>query len=215
LWGCKINKNVITNLSAIAALCPKTAIGWPPWMVALVGTGRRRGAGTLAGVESARRGLAPSIVVPRMEQRTTTPNAATEERRLHVVVPRNDAVQENTWDSCRGHGVRPESHSRETLRGVPGCPPVVLPEGGCCRSLCPKSEHGSLPSRRLVVWVNPLRRNYGEGTTCLTLRWSPGVKIDPSTMFVPTELFPSRGKEERCADNVWRVECQSTRTERK
>ena len=28
-------------------------------------------------------------------------------------------------------------------------------------------------------------------------------------------IFPSGGREERCADNVLRVECQRTRTERK
>ena len=42
--------------SATIALCPVTAIGWPPWMVVVVGKGRRRGTGTLAGVEPARRG---------------------------------------------------------------------------------------------------------------------------------------------------------------
>ena len=52
--------------------------------------------------------------------------------------------------SCRDHGVRPESDSCEPLRGVPGCPLVVPPEGGCCRSVCPRSGHGSSPSRRLV-----------------------------------------------------------------
>ena len=119
------------TVSATAALCLETAIGWPPWMVAVVGTDRRRGVGTLAGVEPARRGpmlevpveSMPSTVVPqaeprmalRAELRTTPPNAATEERRLHIGVPQNDVVQENAWDSCRGHGVRPEGDSRETL----------------------------------------------------------------------------------------------------
>jgi len=86
--------------SATATLCPVTAIGWPPWMVAVVGTGRRRGAGTLARVEPARQGpaleapveLVPSTVVPRAEPRMTPPNAVTEGRRLHVGVPRNDVV---------------------------------------------------------------------------------------------------------------------------
>ena len=144
--------------SATAALCPMTAIGWPPWMVAVVGTGRRRGAGTEAGVEPARRGPAleapvesvPSTVAPRAKPWMTPPNVVTEGRRLHVGVPRNDVVQENARGSCRGHDVRPESDSRETLRGVPGCPTVVPPEGGCCRSVCPRSGHGSSPSRRLV-----------------------------------------------------------------
>jgi hypothetical protein len=102
--------------SATAALCPVTAIGWPPWMVAVVGTGRRRGAGTEAGVEPARRGpaleapveLVPSMVAPRAEPRmaprakpwTTPPNAVTEGRRLHVGFPRNDVVQENARGSC-------------------------------------------------------------------------------------------------------------------
>jgi len=97
--------------SATAALCPVTAIGWPPWMVAVVGTGRRHGVGTEAGVEPARQGPAlealvesvPSTVAPRAEPRmaprakpwTTPPNAVTEGRRLHVGVPRNDVVLEN------------------------------------------------------------------------------------------------------------------------
>ena len=142
--------------SATAALCPETAIGWPPWMVAVVGTVRRRGAGAEAGVEPARLGPAlealvesvHSTVAPRAKPWTTPPNAVTEGRRLHVGVPRNDVVQENAWGSCQDHGVRPESDSREPLQGVPGCPPVVPPEGGCCRSVCPMSGHGSSPSRR-------------------------------------------------------------------
>jgi len=72
-------------------------------MVAVVGTGHRRGAGTLAGVEAARSGPAlevsvesvPSTVVPqvepwmapRAEPRTTPPNVMMEERGLHVDVP--------------------------------------------------------------------------------------------------------------------------------
>jgi len=142
--------------SATVALCPVTAIGWPPWMVAVVGTGRHRGVGTEAGVEPARRGPAleapvesvPSTVAPRAKPRTTPPDAVTEGRRLHVGVPRNDVVQENARGSCRDHGVRPESDSREPLQRVPGCPPVVPPEGGCCRSACPMSRHGSSPSKR-------------------------------------------------------------------
>ena len=86
--------------SATAALCRETAIGWPPWMVAVVGMDRRRGAGTLAGVEPARRGPAleapvesvPSTVAPRAEPWMTPPNTVTEGRRLHVGVPRNDVV---------------------------------------------------------------------------------------------------------------------------
>ena len=69
-------------------------------MVAVVGTCRRRGAGTLAGVEPARRGPAlealvesvPPTVVPLAEPRMIPPNAVTEGRRLHVGVPRNDVV---------------------------------------------------------------------------------------------------------------------------
>ena len=108
--------------STTTALCLVTAIaGWPPWMVVVVGTGRRHGAGTLAGVEPAMRGPAleapmesvPSTVVPRAEPQMTPPNAATEKRHLHVGVPRNDVLQGNIWDSCRGHDVCPEGDSRE------------------------------------------------------------------------------------------------------
>jgi len=64
-------------------------------MVAVVGTDRRRGAGTLARVEPARRGPAleapvesvPSTVVPRTEPQTTPLNAVMEGQRLHVGVP--------------------------------------------------------------------------------------------------------------------------------
>jgi len=42
-WG---TASASGTVSATAALCPVTAIGWPPWMVAVVGTGRRRGADT-------------------------------------------------------------------------------------------------------------------------------------------------------------------------
>ena len=78
---------------ATTALCLVTAIGWAPWMVAVVGTGRHHGAGTLVGVEPTRRGsalevsveLVPSTVAPRAKPRMTPSNAATEERRLHSV----------------------------------------------------------------------------------------------------------------------------------
>ena len=94
--------------SATAALCLVIAIGRPPWMVAVVGTSRRREADTEAGVEPARRGPAmeapvesvPSTVAPRAEPRTTPPNAVTEGRRLHVGFPRNDVVPENARGSC-------------------------------------------------------------------------------------------------------------------
>ena len=113
--------------SATAALCPVTAIGWPPWMVAVVGTGRHRGVGTEVGVESARQGPAlealvesvPSTVASRAKPWTTPLNTMTEGRRLHLSVLRNDVVQENARGSCRDHGVRPESDSREPLQGFP------------------------------------------------------------------------------------------------
>ena len=113
--------------SATVALCPETAIGWPPWMVAVVGTGRRRGVGTEAGVEPARRGPAletpvesvPSTMAPRAKPWTTPPNVVTEGRRLHVGVPQNDVVEKNVWGSCRDHGVRPESIATSLSKEFP------------------------------------------------------------------------------------------------
>jgi len=86
--------------SAKVALCLVIAMaGWPSWMVAMVGTGRHRGEGTLAGVEPAIQGppeapvvsvletpmvSVPSEVALRVEPRMTPPNTAKEERHLHA-----------------------------------------------------------------------------------------------------------------------------------
>jgi len=103
----------------------------------------RIGAGGVGGVGALDSGAAGEAADDTIERRDGGATFA-------LSVLRNDVVRGNARNSYRGHGVSHEGDSREALRGVPGCPPLVPPEGGCCRSVCPMYGHDSSPSRRLV-----------------------------------------------------------------